>query len=114
MGAIVNLDDRRPLPNPGNGAREAVIQWFAEHFQLPENGIAGDYSVELTDSLLGYLWQDGFKIIPIDSMEDLVSRIRKLNPEELELAKKRARELGLLDELNDTLYMETARAVPLS
>ena len=69
MGAIVNLDDRRPHLNPGNGAREAVIEWFAGHFQLSEDGTAGDYSEDLTDSLLGHLWLDGFKIIPLDGRE---------------------------------------------
>jgi hypothetical protein len=52
-----------PKPEPGNGAREILLDALRE---LPDCNTAE----ELGDYLLGYLWAAGFKIIPVED-EDL-------------------------------------------
>lgn len=65
MADVIELANHRPPPNPGNGAREALI---AALMLAPppegENGIA-----VLCDFLLGYLWLGGFQIVPLSGKE---------------------------------------------
>lgn len=61
MAEIVNLADRRPPPNPGNGAREALIELFTEtNVNDPAT---------FADDLLAEVWLRGFKIVPLDGTE---------------------------------------------
>ena len=57
---IVDLGARRPVPNPGNGAREALID-IAE--DLPD--ILTAEAALWAYWLLGKLWERGFKIVPL-------------------------------------------------
>jgi hypothetical protein len=53
---VVNLADRRPSPNPGNGAREALHGIFK-----------GGASMDNIDLFLAELWRAGFAVLPIDA-----------------------------------------------
>ena len=50
---IINLDEHRVPPNPGNGAREALIEMISIE--------------ELADSILTGFWLRGFKVVPLAS-----------------------------------------------
>ena len=53
---VIQLNEHREPPNPGNGAREAMIR-----MGYP------DWSV---DFFLANLWLAGFKVVPLDGGED--------------------------------------------
>ena len=62
MAEIVDLDSRRLPPNPGNGAREALIEMFAStNVKDPES---------FADCLLAEMWLRGFKIVPLEPSDD--------------------------------------------
>jgi hypothetical protein len=50
---VVFLDAHRPPPNPGNGAREALLEM-----------LGSDFTMEQVDWLLIALWMHGFKVVP--------------------------------------------------
>lgn len=58
MGKVVKFPE--PYIRPGNGAREAVRGWFEELDSISFKEIN-----LLEDNLLVYLWQKGFKVVPI-------------------------------------------------
>lgn len=53
---VIDLAARRPASNPGNGAREALIDVCAR----------ADDPTELADAVLSDLWVRGFKVVPLD------------------------------------------------
>lgn len=57
---IVDLDSRRPPSNPGNGAREALIEIWSSFYCA-----TGDACREV-DIFLIELWMRGFKVVPAD------------------------------------------------
>jgi len=58
---VINLDDRRPPPNPGNGAREAMAAALSYCMEP-----MGDV---LTDDMLARLWLLGFKVVPLEEKD---------------------------------------------
>ena len=52
---IIHLPERR---QPGNGAREALLEYFGRDADWP--------TAEFVDRLLTELWISGFKIVPLD------------------------------------------------
>lgn len=66
MAEIVDLNSRRPLPNPGNGAREALIEIGKNcPFHVQE-----DIAHHWADDVLANLWGSGFKVVPLDPSDD--------------------------------------------
>lgn len=58
---VIDLDARRPAPNPGNGARQALI---AVALSLPND--TGQNDAEAwSDWILAELWSRGFKVVPV-------------------------------------------------
>lgn len=66
MSEIVNLNDRRPPPNAGNGAREALIEIGKNCPFHMRDEIAPHWA----DDLLANLWANGFKVVPLDPSDD--------------------------------------------
>lgn len=61
---IISLDEHRQPPEPGNGAREALIE-------IGENcpfHVECDVVIHWADDLLVHLWMRGFKIVPVDDV----------------------------------------------
>ena len=58
---IISLDEKRPAPNPGNGARVAAIEIALglNDTQLAEAECWADW-------LLAELWIRGFKVVPLE------------------------------------------------
>jgi hypothetical protein len=65
MSNVVDMDRYRPPPNPGNGAREALIE-LALTFPNTSEHDAGLW----TDMLLTELWMRGFKVVRLEPTED--------------------------------------------
>lgn len=64
---VVDLALKRPAPNPGNGAREVALAYWRTYAE--NNGIGctcGGWVEMMTDNMLGFLWNEGFKIVPLD------------------------------------------------
>lgn len=62
MPEVVDLQaekERRGLVNHGNGAPEAVAEFWAEHFEGSDANGAADY-------FLIWLWSNGFKVEPLE------------------------------------------------
>lgn len=62
MGDIKHLDHYQKR-NPGNGAREALIECLGLA-PVPENGMDA-----LADYILAWLWTQGFKIVPLNTID---------------------------------------------
>lgn len=62
---IVDLFSKRPAPSPGNGMREATVDYWKTY--AAENQICdcGGWSEMMTDNLLAFLWNEGFKVVPL-------------------------------------------------
>ena len=54
-----------PKPNPGNGAREALIRVLDAEVDLNPSAEPGGAALKLPDRLLAALWVEGFKIVPV-------------------------------------------------
>lgn len=64
MGEIVQFN--RPI-NPGNGAVEALDQFFDNDFwHHAWNSRFGHTTLSETEFMLAWLWDKGFKVVPID------------------------------------------------
>ena len=61
---IVELAAKRKPPNPGNGARESVNMGF--------HALRLDSHIETADLFLIWLWDAGFKVIPLED-KDLIA-----------------------------------------
>jgi hypothetical protein len=61
MGTVVDLDSRRPVPNPGNGAREAFAAAWEQSFESVDGPA---FTMAHVDLMLAWLWYYGFKIVP--------------------------------------------------
>lgn len=71
MGEVVPLT--RPCllpqptepPNPGNGAREAAVMYWRAY--LGGSGFCNcdGHTGMMADNLLGFLWNEGFKVVPL-------------------------------------------------
>ncbi|MDE2020534.1 MAG: hypothetical protein KGJ13_09385 [Patescibacteria group bacterium] len=58
MADVISLDEHRAPPNPGNGAREALIELFSgTNVSDPE---------QFADTLLAELWMRGFMVAPLN------------------------------------------------
>ena len=67
-GKVVDLAARRPPPNPGNGAREALLA--VAEFALVEPTRPSETLLGRTaDALLAYLWVEGFKVVPLEDKD---------------------------------------------
>ena len=65
MSDVIDLNSRRPPPNPGNGAREALIEIGKDcPFHVQDN-LAAYWS----DDVLIRLWERGFKVVPIEEKD---------------------------------------------
>lgn len=65
MGDVIDLATRRTPPNPGNGAREVLIE-------IGKNcpfHVQHDIAMHWADDLLAELWACGFKVVPLDGAE---------------------------------------------
>lgn len=64
------------VPDPGNGAREKVDQYFNEdrYFNYLYGKIVEGQELEpklnQTDHFLMWLWSEGFKVVPLDGTEE--------------------------------------------
>lgn len=58
---VVSLESRRPK---GNGAREALIEYYTEHYDETETPDPQQIA-EWVDQLLATMWHKGFKIVPL-------------------------------------------------
>jgi hypothetical protein len=62
---IINLAGKRPVPNPGNGARKVMLEYWRGY--AAQNGICPEcgWPEMMSDNLLAFLWIDGFKVTPL-------------------------------------------------
>lgn len=58
---VVDLSKHRPAPNPGNGAREALIDIA---LALPNDTRQAE-AESWSDWILAELWAAGFKVVPL-------------------------------------------------
>lgn len=58
---IIDMPRREPVRNPGNGAREALIE---VGFLLPDTSPAD--AARWADWLLAEFWARGFKVVPVE------------------------------------------------
>lgn len=58
---VVQLSDYR---HTGNGARETLIEILFQNFD-------GD-NLEFADWILGHLWCEGFKVVPLDDEDEVI------------------------------------------
>lgn len=63
MTNVIELSDYR---NKGNGAREALCRYL--HGVNPEN--ANKAELARVDCILAYLWTEGFKIVPLEPVDE--------------------------------------------
>jgi hypothetical protein len=61
MADVIQLDEHRQPPNPGNGALEAVNRYLKAFPDLVAHTQADDGS-----HFLAWLWQEGFKVVPVE------------------------------------------------
>lgn len=59
---IIDLPRRHPVGNPGNGAREALIETA---LTLPNETSQND-AAAWSDWILAELWARGFKVMPLE------------------------------------------------
>lgn len=64
---IVDLAARRPQPRPGNGGREAISDYWKNYAAQNQICDCSGWSGMMTDNLLAFLWNEGFKIVPLDA-----------------------------------------------
>ena len=64
---IVELAAKRKPPNPGNGAREAILAWL----EAPPvtNPVDAEFFSVSADALLAWLWTEGFKVVPLEAKD---------------------------------------------
>lgn len=65
MVDVIDLNSRRPLPNPGNGAREALIEIGKDCPFHVQDDLASYWS----DDVLIRLWERGFKVVPLEEKD---------------------------------------------
>lgn len=65
---IVDISTRLPPPNLGNGAREAMVSYWTNFAAQNNIGTAG-WPGMMADNLLGFLWNDGFKVVPLETRD---------------------------------------------
>lgn len=65
MSEVIDLSAHRPAPNPGNGAVEALDRVLAI-------GNLGEVStrVQIRNVLIGLLWLEGYKVVPLDEEDE--------------------------------------------
>lgn len=61
---VISLDERRPVPNDGNGAWVALSD-IAQSLSLPRND-----AIEWGEQILIELWARGFKIVPLQDGDE--------------------------------------------
>ena len=71
MGAVIpferRLDPTERPPNPGNGAREAILAWLNSP---PVASPAEEtFFAVSADALLAYLYVEGFKVVPLEDKD---------------------------------------------